>query len=352
MAIEFIWQLPSSGDARFGDARFTKRGERDNEDHVYSSHVTDPRGTRFNYFDYLHQVARATDLTGFNGIQIQHDLAGDESWIIAGYVLRGTRHLKLLTEFEASRGSAVYAAKNAVSYQRFSGNRFAWQISSGDGEQVRKQQGDALAEIDTYQRIDEFIRVAKGVITQAPFSFKGDFFEVLEGGFKGPLAGNPVPTIYLSGESDQAIAISAEHADYHIINPLKADDIQPLIQRINAKNPELAISLRIDLLARETEEEAVADAERFLAQTASAAHIDTGNHLPLVYQRLATQHTHANLTLVGSYADIILQIKDYINAGVSSFIFAGIPHLEEAYRIGEYVLPQLRVLSNSASNAA
>jgi len=345
--VEFIWQLPSSGDGRFGDSTFTKRGERDNEDHVYSPHVTDPRGTRFNYFDYLYQVARAADLTGFNGIQVQHDLGGDESWIIAGYLVRGTRHLKLITEFEASRGSAVYAAKNAVSYQRFSGNRFAWQISPGGDLALRKQQGDTLADADKNQRIVEFLRVAKGVITQAPFSFKGDFFEVLDGGFKGPLAGNPVPDIYLSGDSDEAIAVSAAYADYHIINPSRADDIQSLIQRIKAKKPQLAISLRIDLLVRETEDEAVADAVRFITQSKGNAELESDRHHPFIYRQLATTHTQANLTLVGSYADIIRQLREYIHAGVSSFILAGIPHLEEAYRIGEHILPQLRIADDS-----
>jgi alkanesulfonate monooxygenase len=350
--VEFIWQLPSSGDGRFGNAKFTKRGERDSEDHIYSPHVTDPRGTGFNYFDYLHQVARAADLTGFDGIQIQHDLTGDESWIIAGYLVRGTRHVKLVTEFEASRGSAVYAAKNAVSFQRFSGNRFAWQISAGGDEQSRKKLSDNIADIDKNQRIVEFVRVAKGVMTQAPFNFKGDFFEVLEGGFKGPLAGNKVPDIYLSGETDEAIAVSAAHANYHIINPASAEDVLPLIQKIKGKSKDLAIGLRIDVLARETQEEAVFDAERFLSQTNKIPQVVADRQHPYIYQQLATEHTHANLTLVGSYADIINQLKAFIDSGVSSFILAAIPHLEEAYRVGEHVLPHLRTTPTASSHIA
>ena len=58
MSIEFIWQLPTSGDARLGDARKTRRAERNAGDRApFTDGVTDPRGTRFNYFDYLHQVA-------------------------------------------------------------------------------------------------------------------------------------------------------------------------------------------------------------------------------------------------------------------------------------------------------
>lgn len=353
MTIEFIWQIPSSGDGRFGDSRFTKRGERVDEKPVYSDQVTDPRVTRFNYFDYLHQVARAADLAGFNGVQIQHDVKGDESWIIAGYILRGTKHLKLLTEFEASRGSAVYAAKNAVSFQRFSNNRFAWQISAGGDVQARKQQADLIADIDKHQRIVEFIRVAKGVITQAPFTFKGDFFEVLEGGFKGPLSGNPVPSIYLSGDTEEEISVSADHADYHIINPHNPDEIVSLVQQVKTKKLTLAVSLRIDLVARESIEEAVADAERFATQNGSQVEKYSVDDELVVYRQLATEHTHAQLTLVGSYETITAQIKQYIDAGISSFIFASIPHLEEAYRVGEFILPAIRkILANPVTNSS
>jgi alkanesulfonate monooxygenase len=184
MSIEFIWQLPTSGDTRLGDANKTRRAERiEGERAPFTAGVSDPRGTRFNYFDYLHQVARAADLSGFDGIKVQHDLQGDESWIVAGYLARSTKHLKLITEFEAAWGSAVYAAKNAVSFQRFTGGRQAWQISRGGDEKTRRQNADPVAEKDVTARIDEFLTVARGVQTSPSFTFKGKFFEVLEGGF-------------------------------------------------------------------------------------------------------------------------------------------------------------------------
>src|SRR5207245_2479823 len=98
---------------------------------------------------------RAVDLSGFNGIHIPDDADGDESWIVAGYVARSTRRLTLLTEFDAARGSAVYAAKNAVSFQRFTGGRFAWQITQGSSEQERRRAGDFVSDADILPRIEE-----------------------------------------------------------------------------------------------------------------------------------------------------------------------------------------------------
>src|ERR1700722_7723083 len=143
MTIEYFWHLPTASDARYGDATGRGRGERaPAAPPPFTAGVSDPRGDRFNYLDYLRQTARAADFTGFDGIHIGNDPDGDESWIVAGHVARATRHVRLLTEFDASRGSAVYAAKNAASYQRYTGGRFAWQIGRGGTGLQRRRQAD------------------------------------------------------------------------------------------------------------------------------------------------------------------------------------------------------------------
>lgn len=327
MSTEFIWQLPTAGDGRYGDAVRTRRGERSagaGQRPPFTDGVTDPRGARFNYFDYLHQVARAADISGFDGLRIAHDLDGDDSWIVAGYLARGTRHIRLIAEFEASWGSAVYAAKNAVSFQRASGGRFAWQLSPGGDAESRRRNGDDVPEADVPARIDEFLTVARGVQTAAPYSFKGRFFEVQGGGFRGPLAGNPLPAVYLSGETPEALALSARQADVHLFDPAPADQLARSIaelQRLAAEQGRaVTAGLRIGVLARETTEEAERDAQRRQRQGTPALRGD----------------------LVGSYREVIDTLAAYGAAGIGSFVLGATPHLEEAYRIGEHVLPALR----------
>ncbi|MNH23906.1 Alkanesulfonate monooxygenase [compost metagenome] len=46
--------------------------------------------------------------------------------------------------------------------------------------------------------------------------------------------------------------------------------------------------------------------------------------------------------LVGSYANVVARIREYHGIGVDLFFLAGYPHLEEAYRIGEHILPHFR----------
>ncbi|KQW93263.1 alkanesulfonate monooxygenase [Massilia sp. Root418] len=334
MTIEFIWQLPTGGDGRYGEAARARRGERDAlSGSPYSDGVSDPRGRRFNYYDYLHQVARAAELSGFDGVRISHDLQGEEAWIVAGYVARGTRRIKLVAEFEAAWGSAVYAAKNAASFQRFTGGRLAWQIAPGGAAEERRRHADYAEDADVLPRIDEFLTVARGVLTTAPFNFKGRFFEVGEGGFRGTLANNPVPRVYLSGATEEALALSARQADVHVLDAAPPDVLREQAARLAAlaaaAGRQVAIGLRVSVLARETEAEARRDAaihQRQIGGTGSGSAAASG----------------ADAVLVGSFEQVTDGLAEYAAAGVSSFLLSAVPHLEEAYRFGENVLPALR----------
>lgn len=325
MSTEFIWHLPSASDARYGDATGRRRGERSASDRPpLTAGVSDPRGNRFNYPDYLRQIARAADLTGFDGIHIGNDPNGDESWILAGHVARATRHVRVLTEFEASRGSAVYAAKNAATYQRYTGGRFAWQIGRGGSAVERRRQGDFVEDADIGPRIEEFVTVARGVLTQAPFSFKGRYFNVLDGGFRGPLSNQVTPPVYLSGETAEAEELSARIADVHVFDARPVEQLEADIERLSAvakgHSRALRFGLRIDVIARETGAEADFDARR----------------------RVVQHGAPTDRSLVGSYEEVIVRLVDYANAGISSVILTSAPHLEEAYRIGEYILPAVQ----------
>lgn len=351
MTIQYFWQLPTSSDARYGDATKHRRGEAADPHYpIFGNGVSDPRRNAFNYYDYLHQVTKAADISGFNGVQIPDNPDGEESWIVAGYIARSTSKLQLLTQFDAARGSAVYAAKNAVSFQRYTGGRFLWQITEGaPDEKSRKRLGDFVAKEDILLRIDEFLTVAKGVLTTFPFNFIGKFFEVQDGGFQGPLSDRKVPTVYLSGTSQAQLELSAKHADVHILNAVGHAEAKKQIAAYlelaakHARNPEIAF--RVDVLARETREEALFDAKRFLEQSNTTV---PSNENAVLWNDFATHYTGGSAALVGSYEEVANALAGYAALGVSQFILAAVPSFEEAYRVGTYVLPLARNLTKSA----
>ena len=93
MTIQFYWQVPTRGDGRLADAAVKLRGERSDDQPYFTAGVTDPRGRQFNYYDHLHQIGKAAELAGFDGLLVPNDPQGEESWIVAGYLTRNTRRV-------------------------------------------------------------------------------------------------------------------------------------------------------------------------------------------------------------------------------------------------------------------
>jgi alkanesulfonate monooxygenase len=50
----------------------------------------------------------------------------------------------------------------------------------------------------------------------------------------------------------------------------------------------------------------------------------------------------AGTALVGSHDEVADRIAEYHELGIDEFILSGYPHLEEAYQVGEGVVPVLR----------
>lgn len=50
----------------------------------------------------------------------------------------------------------------------------------------------------------------------------------------------------------------------------------------------------------------------------------------------------AGTALVGSHAEVCDRIAEYHELGIDEFVLSGYPRLQEAYRVGEGVIPELR----------
>ncbi|BBF81550.1 LLM class flavin-dependent oxidoreductase [Asticcacaulis excentricus] len=313
---QFYWRLPTAGDDR--SAAFDGFS-RDNKP-VANATISDPRGSVYSLFDYLAQVARAAELTGFDGLIAPDDRNGVAPWIVVGAIAREVRRPHLIAEFSPGQGSAVYAAKEAVTFQRYSRNRLGWALRSAPEATERRALGDFANDTDLSRRLEEFLIVSKGVASQSDFTFKGDFFEVLKGGFAGPLSGLDLPEITLSGTDDAALALSAAFADVHAL-PLGTPDLAPRIGRLKALAADHGRHVRVGLKAR------------------VFVH-DDGERAALEARRAGFEGDAA--TLIGSYRTVAEDIALLSDLGVDRFELFAPRSLETVYRVGEHVLPLLR----------
>jgi alkanesulfonate monooxygenase len=289
--------------------------------------VRDLRRPTQNRFDYYAQVAVAAAQGGFDGLYLPYRDAADETRIVAASVAREARHIALIPEFPASVGSAVYAAKQAVTFQRHTGGRLGWGIAPDADAATRTARGDHIGDEKLPQRLDEFLTVARGVHGHKPFTFKGEFFEVENGGFEDPLNRVAFPTVYLQGESEEALTISARLGDVHLF--AATANLLALIEGLDglAKQAGRAVAFGVvqPVLVRETDAEAAEEAAR-------------------------TPQVEG--TIIGSYDTVADGLAALAAQGISHFVLSATPQLEEAYRFGQHVLPRLRTRLFAHAKAA
>lgn len=377
MSIEFFTRLPLHGETQFlpGDPR--NRGD---------WHAGGPStgavsgfavGDHFTYIDYLGQIARAAEINGFGGALMVNAPTGEEPWTVCSLLARETRTLKFVTAFQPYHYTPSVAVQQAATYQRATGNRLVWNIINGGSDAIQRQVGDFEDHDQRYARATEFMDMVRGYWHNEQFHYQGTYYRAEGGGLRGPLKKAELPLICTAGSSVAAREFAAKHADFYLMRAEHPDEIAALIADIRARalkwgRTDIRFGLSIDVIARDTEEAALAEAKRFFDEgvakgtvKARAAHAGLRTARKLSYehdyndkdeqQAFDDFFIHPNVwtgfgyigippgcALVGSYANVVARIREYHGIGIDLFFLAGYPHLEEAYRIGEHILPHFR----------
>lgn len=357
MSVEFLWTVPTSGDGRQGSPARRNRGDWNPERRrPLDPSVRDERPGRFSYYDYLTQVARAAEAAGFGGLLVPFDPAGEDSWIVATSLARETPRLTLVPEFQPGFATAVYTAKLAVTFQRYTADRLGWKLALRGDRTIQAALGDVAEPEERIRRAEELIEVTKGAWFDAPFDYQGRFFDAAATGFfdasdnalrRGHhIARRPYPKLYLDGTTDAEFELSARHADVHLLETAEPPALQADIERLRGHADDhgrpVSIGLRLGVIARETGAEAWSEAAALWGDSLSPGHgleeRRVGDHLYLGFDDLGFT---APAGLIGSFEDVAERLRHYVSLGVTTFVLDGIPRLEEAYRIGERVLPQV-----------
>lgn len=377
MSIDFFTRLPLHGETQFlpGDPR--NRGDWHRESESTGAVSGFRVGDAFTYIDYLSQIARAAEINGFGGVLMVNSPTGEEPWTVCSLLARETKTLRFVTAFHAAHLSPWNAAQMAATYQRATGNRLVWNIINGGSEVVQREVGDFLAHDDRYARATEWLDVVRGYFREEKFQHEGKFFRADGGGLRGPLRKAELPLICTAGSSEAARELGAKHADYYLMRAERPEEVSALIADVNRRAEKyqrgpIRFGMSIDVITRPTDEEAFAEARRFFQEGLARGAVQRrialsgirsarklGYEVEFANQpesdRFEDFFIHPNVwsgfgyigippgcALVGSYENVVARIREYHRLGIDLFFLAGYPHLEEAYRLGEHVLPHFR----------
>jgi alkanesulfonate monooxygenase len=388
MTVDVYWRLPMHGcKGEFGIGRANRGDWSDpTAGNLAPGYGVDGTRDEYGFADHLGDIARAAEISGFYGGLLPSFPMTDDPWTIAPALARETKTFRFMIAFQPGFVNPVHAARLSASLQRASNGRLVYNIITGGGGPSQLWWGDRVAHDDRYARTSEFLDVLKGSWAGS-FTYKGRFYQVENGGLQAPLSEQPLPEIYFSGSSEAAIAAAGRHADYYLSHLEPLESLKPKLDRVRERTAkegrEARFSLRFDVLARPTPEEAWAEVARGWDTLSPAAlarlNQTSGDSVGFQRQRAfrPTTVAHYNdlhvdahigpalwggfhlfrggppIGVVGSYEQAAEWLDRYLAAGIDSFILAGTPHLEEAYRVGEEVLPLVRGrVSDQVTNGA
>lgn len=321
MSLDFYWTLSATAPADRRRAEWTA------DDRPWAP-PEDARSRRLqiNRYDYLAQVARAAELTGFDGIVIPDDPDGEESWIVTGALIRETRRLRLVTGVAPGSASAVYHGKMASSVQRFSGDRQSWLIDLSATRADRTRQGDGLAQSDVDDRAHELIALTDGIWGDGPFELDGRHFVVEKGGLGDLVRGRTRPPLWLRQHDTLSPDLLAQ-ADVVLLAGVPAPALADAIADARARHGGRSIRIAADIPLLTRAETRDIDAER--------ARLSPPPH-----------------ALVGTFDDVAAQLTQLAGLGLDIALLSATDQIREVHIAGEQIIARVRRQQGAARAAA
>ncbi len=378
--MKFHWFLPTGSDGR--TLTTGMRGTHGPGHDTAPGSIPDSDRHRFPDLRYLTQIAQAAEHMGFDAILTPAGTFNEDPWITCAALAQSTEKLRFLVALRPDAISPTLAAQMAATFHRQTRGRLLLNIVTGGDAVEQARFGDHLDKAARYARTDEWLTVLRGAWSGEPFDFTGAHYDVRGAAVFSPP--DSTPGVYFGGSSTDACPVAARHADVYLTWGEPPGDVAAKLQRIRDLAADAGRSVRFGIrfhvVTRDTTGQAWAAAERLLtgidpahvarvqatlagSQSTGqarqsglhAAYRDSGRTgdlevYPNVWAGVGLLRGGAGTALVGSHREVADRIKEYADLGIEEFILSGFPHLEEAYEVGEGVLPLLG--AGSAAEAA
>lgn len=346
---DVLWFLPTHGDGRY---------------------LGTTKGGRQVDLDYLAQVAQAADRLGYFGVLLPTGRSCEDSWVVASALAPLTERLRFLVAVRPGLQSPTVAARMTATLDRISKGRLLINVVTGGDPAENAGDGIFLDHDERYEVTKEFLDVYKELLAGETVNYEGKHIRIKDGRVLFLPTGPKGPPLYFGGSSGAATDVAAKTIDKYLTwgepPAAVAEKLDVVRKAAKAAGREVSFGIRLHVIVRETNEEAWAAADRLISHlddaTIEAAQKVYARMDSVGQQRMAALHGGrrdklevspnlwagvglvrggAGTALVGDPETVAERMKEYMRAGVDTFILSGYPHLEEAYRFAELVFPLL-----------
>ncbi|MDR2690593.1 MAG: FMNH2-dependent alkanesulfonate monooxygenase [Azoarcus sp.] len=347
MSLDIFWFLPTSGDTRYlGVSDFG----------------------RAPTVEYLRQIAVTSENLGYDGLLIPTGSSCLDPWIVASSLIPVTQRIKLLVALRTSQGGPVDIARRAATLDRALHGRLLLNVVPGGDTAELEADGIFLEHDERYEHADEFLTIWKKLLQGETVDFDGKYIKVKNSRNYYPAVQQPYPPIFFGGSSNAAHELAAKHVDAYLTwgePPIQvAEKIVDVRKRAAKYGRTVKFGVRLQVIVRETAEEAWADAHRLISHLTeddirraqqNFARMDSVGQKritqlhggrrdkleisPNLWAGIGLVRGGAGTALVGDAATVAERLQEYADLGVDRFVLSGYPHLEESIRFAELVFP-------------
>lgn len=344
-----------------------------------TSAFSDPSKSIPQSLEHFERVAVAAENAGFEYSLVPINPMCWDAWMVGSFIVARTQKLKVLLALKPGFIHPVAQAKMISTFDQLSKGRIALNLIVGASEADAYAEGQIKSKEERYRQLAEEVHMLKRLWTEENVHYEGDFHSIRGARFKPEVYQKPHPEFFLGGGSEFAAEISAQHSSTHLFWGDYPERIREEIKSLRARaakygrENEIRFAMRLQIICRETEQEAWDFADQLIAgvdQDASArvkamtdASVanDRQKELSKTVGRKMTPHlwtgitevrTGSGVAVVGDPQQVADQLMQFVEAGCSGFCLSGYPHHEEAERFGKLVMPILRDYMEEKSYAA
>jgi len=315
-------------------------------------------------WEHCADIVGRVDELGFDNVLLPSGYQlGIDTVAFASAIAPRIRNSRLLVAVRVGEMWVPQLARQLTTLNRILDGRLTVNIISSE------MPGETLDGPARYRRTAETMDALRTLMNGEHLSIDGEF---LHFDIDPPriAAGHTSPPFYFGGLSTEARDAAAHGADVYLMWPDTTDEIRRTIDDVSARaaaaGRSLSFGYRVHVVVRETSQQAYAAAAHLIA----AVDEEEGNRIrsrsldsqsagvrrqaelrgsssgdgfvePVLWTGIGKARSGCGAALVGSPAEVTEKILQYRELGLSAFIFSGYPHIDEAERFAEWVLPNL-----------
>ena len=309
------------------------------------------------------RFARCAEEAGIESVLLSFSRYEPDTISVACAVGQATQKLKFIVAYRLGLMQPATFVQQINTLSGVIGGRVSLNVVAGSSAAEQRGYGDFLEHDERYARAEEFLSVCRSFwANNGEVNFNGKYCRVEHGKIYTPFLApdRASPEIYVSGHSEQAQHLALMQGSCYLRLIDAPEKLAPIVTRFRENGVE--VCLRLCVVCRPTHEEALAAAKALLPpeeigrqerrilsssesrtlKDALAAADNVGWMNRNLWAGLVPYYGSSAITLVGTPQDLAAAFLEYKRIGVTQFIIAGWPKLDEMMIFGREVIPLVR----------